>query len=75
MAQNLLEQQNLQKLQAQQAAAQQAQQNQAVQTKEEPKKPERDSDIDDAISELAADYSGLDDLEAIEKLKSWIEAS
>ena len=74
MAQNLLEQQNLQKLQAQQAAAQ-AQQNAPVQTKEEPKKPEKDSDIDDAISELAADYSGLDDLEAIEKLKSWIEAS
>ena len=75
MAQNLLEQQNLQKLQAQQAAAQQAQQNQAVKTKEEPKKPEKDTTIDDAISELAADYSGLDDLEAIEKLKSWIEAS
>ena len=75
MAQNLLEQQNLQKLQAQQAAAQQAQQNQAVKTKEEPKKPEKDTAIDDAISELAADYSGLDDLEAIEKLKSWIEAS
>lgn len=41
MAQNLLEQQNLQKLQAQQAAAQQAQQNQAVKTKEEPKNPKK----------------------------------
>ncbi len=74
MAQNLLEQQNLQKLQAQQQAAQ-AQTQANVQTKEENKKPEKDTTIDDAISELAADYSGLDDLEAIEKLKSWIEAS
>lgn len=80
MAQNLLEQQNLQKLQAQQAAAQAAQQAQAaaspVQTQsKEDKKPKRDEDLDEAISELAMDYTGVDDLEAIEKLKSWIEAS
>ncbi|MCD8024762.1 MAG: hypothetical protein LUE64_04440 [Candidatus Gastranaerophilales bacterium] len=71
MAQNLLEQQNLQKLQAQQAMAQ-AKENEAQSA---PKKPEKDTDIDDAISELAMDYSGLDDIEATEKLKSWIEAS
>lgn len=76
MAQNLLEQQNLQKLQAQQQAAAQAQ-TQPVQTKEAvQQKPAatKDADINDAITELAADYSGLDDIEAIEKLKSWIEA-
>lgn len=78
MAQNLLEQQNLQKLQAQQAqaAAQAAQaaQGAPVQTEQKPKKT-KDADIEDAISELAADYSSVDDMEAIEKLKSWIEAS
>lgn len=73
MAQNLLEQQNLQKLQAQQAAAQAQAQAQNAQP-EAPKKPEKDKDIDEAISELAMDYSGVDDMEAIEKLKSWIEA-
>ena len=69
MAQNLLEQQNLQKLQAQQAAAQaQAQQEAAA------KSAEKDTEIDSATDELAADYSGIDDIDAIEKLKSWIEA-
>lgn len=92
MAQNLIEQQNLQKLQAQQAAAQaqiQAQQAAAQAAaqaenhkggKEEVQAPKKmrasvDSEIEDAISELAMDYNGLDDAEAIEKLKSWIEAS
>ena len=76
MAQNLLEQQNLQKLQAQQAQAQaQAQaQGAPVQTQAKPQKT-KDADIEDKISELAADYSSVDDMEAIEKLKSWIEAS
>lgn len=68
MAQNLLEQQNFQKLQAQQAAMQTQAQTKA-QTKQD------NADIDEAVSELAMDYSGVDDLEAIEKLKSWIEAS
>ncbi len=65
MAQNLLEQQNMQKLQAQQAA-------QAAQT--QTKQPEDDHEIADAVNELAMDYSGLDDIDAIDKLKSWIEA-
>ncbi len=72
MAQNLLEQQNLQKLQAQQVAAVQAQAQSPVQQKV---KPEKDTDIDEAVSDLANDYIGLDDIEAIEKLKSWIEVS
>jgi len=62
MAQNLIEQQNLQKLQAQQAA--QAQSNASLDK----------ADIDAAVNELAMDFSGVDDIEAIEKLKSWIEA-
>ncbi len=65
MAQNLIEQQNLQKIQAQQAA---------MQAQNPPAKDNKDEEIDDAISELAMDYSGVDDIEAIEKLKSWIEA-
>ncbi len=71
MAQNLLEQQNLQKLQAQQAAAQ-AQAAQPVNVQKN--SSGKEVNIDEAISELAADYSGVDDIEAIEKLKSWIEA-
>lgn len=65
MAQNLIEQQNLQKIQAQQAA---------MQAQNPPAEDNKDEEIDDAISELAMDYSGVDDIEAIEKLKSWIEA-
>lgn len=64
MAQNLIEQQNIQKLQAQQAAAQ----AQMAAMKE------NNSDMSDAIDELATNYSEIDDIEAIEKLKSWIEA-
>ena len=65
MAQNLIEQQNLQKIQAQQAA---------MQAQKPPVENNKDEEIDEAISELAMDYSGVDDIEAIEKLKSWIEA-
>ncbi len=72
MAQNLIEQQNLQKLQAQQVQAMVSQEKSEV---KEAKDSKKDSDIEDAISELAMDYSGVDDIEAIEKLKSWIEAS
>ncbi len=88
MAQNLIEQQNLQRLQAQaqaeaqaqaqaQAEAQaQAQAQAQTQTKhKETPVHSRGNDLEEAINELAADYSGLDDTEAIEKLKNWIEAS
>lgn len=68
MAQNLIEQQNLQKLQAQQAQAE------AIQAQNRPK-PAPDEDINEAVDDLAMEYSGVDDLEAIEKLKSWIEAN
>lgn len=66
MAQNLLEQQNLQKIQAQQAAMAQ---NQATNQQ----KVENDAEVDEVIDDIASEYIGLDDIEAIEKLKSWIE--
>ena len=75
MAQNLIEQQNLQKLQAQQAAAAMQAQAQAQAQAAQRQQTQGNDNIDDTISELAADYSGLDDADAVDKLKSWIEAS
>ena len=68
MAQNLIEQQNLHAAAIAQAQAQGAQ-AQTVQTPQ----PQADNDIKDTLDELSMDFSELDENEAAEKLKNWIE--
>ena len=71
MAQNLIEQQNLHAAAIAQAQAQaQNYQQQQVQ------QPIQDnSNINDALDELSMDFDDLDEDEAAEKLKSWIEST
>ena len=71
MAQNLIEQQNLHAAAIAQAQAQaQNYQQQQVQ------QPIQDnSNINDVLDELSMDFDDLDEDEAAEKLKSWIEST
>ena len=68
MAQNLIEQQNLHAAAIAQAQAQGVQ----AQTVQNPQ-PQADNDIKDTLDELSMDFSELDENEAAEKLKNWIE--
>ena len=68
MAQNLIEQQNLHAAAIAQAQAQGGQ----AQTVQNPQ-PQADNDIKDTLDELSMDFSELDENEAAEKLKNWIE--
>jgi len=75
MAQNLIEQQNLQMIQAQAAAqaAMAANMQQApVRTNAQNNKP---VNINDELKELSMDFDDLDENLAVEKLKNWIETN
>ena len=76
MAQNLIEQQNLQMLQAQQAAAaamETARHNAAVAANTG--RMDSSLDIADELSELSMDFNDIDENLAVEKLKNWIETN
>ena len=75
MAQNLIEQQNLQMIQAQAAAqaAMAANMQQApVRANAQNNKP---VNINDELKELSMDFDDLDENLAVEKLKNWIETN
>lgn len=75
MAQNLIEQQNLQMIQAQ-AAAQAAM---AANMQQPPARAnmqnDKPVDINDELKELSMDFNDLDENLAVEKLKNWIETN
>lgn len=60
MAQNMIEQQNLQAIQQQQAAVSAVRQ--------------RDEHLDQTISELSMDFNDIDEAEAVENLRNWIDS-
>ena len=68
MAQNLLEQQNLQAAAIAQAAA-----GQAIAQNTPPPPAADNNNIKDTLDELSMDFNELDENEAAEKLKNWIE--
>ena len=70
MAQNLIEQQNLHAAAIAQAAASQG--TAPLNAQAEPQNSVN-NDIKDALDELSMDFSELDENEAAEKLKNWIE--
>ena len=76
MAQNLIEQQNLQMIQAQ-AAAQAAIAANAQQTAPAQNMPpqNRSVDINDELKDLSMDFNDIDENLAVEKLKNWIETN
>lgn len=69
MAQNLIEQQNMQMLQAQQAAAT------AAANEPQGHYSKRIVNVDDEIEELSMDFNEIDEADAVEKLKNWIETN
>jgi len=73
MAQNLIEQQNMQMIQAQQAAA--AAMANSPQGAHSNPHPQRPVDINDELKELSMDFNDLDENLAVEKLKNWIETN
>lgn len=76
MAQNLIEQQNLQMIQAQ-AAAQAAIAANAQQAAPAQNMPpqNRSVDINDELKDLSMDFNDIDENLAVEKLKNWIETN
>ena len=81
MAQNLIEQQNMQMIQAQaaaQAAAMAANANMqrnAPQTVQHADSPGKPVNIDDELKDLSMDFDDIDENLAVEKLKNWIETN
>lgn len=74
MAQNLIEQQNMQMIQAQQAA--QAAMAARSATEAVPVRETAASvDINEELNELSMDFNDLDENLAVEKLKNWIETN
>ncbi|GBF22792.1 flagellar M-ring protein FliF [Candidatus Gastranaerophilus sp. (ex Termes propinquus)] len=71
MAQNLIEQQNLQAASVAQMQAVQMQVQKGVAVQDRPDSHEHD--IHDTLSELSADFNDIDENEAVERLKSWID--
>ena len=71
MAQNLIEQQNMQMIQAQ-AAAQAAMAQNPAPKAQAAKHP---VDIKDELNELSMDFNDIDENDAVEKLKNWIETN
>ncbi len=75
MAQNLIEQQNLQMIQAQAAAQAAAMAANAQQPVQQAPRKEKPVDIKDELRDLSMDFSDLDENLAVEKLKNWIETN
>ena len=75
MAQNLIEQQNMQMIQAQQAAAAAMAQNAAPAPAQTAQAARHPVDIKDEIKELSMDFNDMDENLAVEKLKNWIETN
>lgn len=75
MAQNLIEQQNLQMIQAQAAAQAAAMAANAQQPAQQAPRSERPVDIKDELRDLSMDFNDLDENLAVEKLKNWIETN
>lgn len=75
MAQNLIEQQNLQMIQAQAAAQAAAMAANAQQPVQQAPRREKPVDIKDELKDLSMDFSDLDENLAVEKLKNWIETN
>ncbi len=71
MAQNLIEQQNLQMIQAQNAAQAAMAQGQTPATQPQ----RRDVNINDELNELSMDFNDIDENLAVERLKNWIETN
>ncbi len=71
MAQNLIEQQNLQMIQAQNAAQAAMAQGQTLATQPQ----RRDVNINDELNELSMDFNDIDENLAVERLKNWIETN
>ena len=75
MAQNLIEQQNMQMIQAQQAAQAAMAQNAAPAAAQTAQTAKHPVDIKDEIRELSMDFNDMDENLAVEKLKNWIETN
>ena len=75
MAQNLIEQQNMQMIQAQQAAQAAMAQNAAPAAAQRQQPTKHPVDIKDEIRELSMDFNDMDENLAVEKLKNWIETN
>lgn len=75
MAQNLIEQQNMQMIQAQAAA--QAAINAQMQQNQGEKQPSGTNpiNINEELNELSMDFNDIDENIAVEKLKNWIETN
>jgi len=67
MAQNMIEQRNQYTLALEQVKSQAVAQQQT--------QPQRSSVLNEAISELEADFNSMDENDAIEKIKNWIESA
>jgi len=72
MAQNLIEQQNLQVAQAAQAQVPMQEPAQSA-TATATRAPEMSANIHDALGELSEDFADIDENEAVERLKNWID--
>ncbi len=75
MAQNLIEQQNLQMIQAQAAAQAAAMAANAGQPVHPAPRNEKPVNIKDELKDLSMDFNDLDENLAVEKLKNWIETN